>query len=133
MTTVAYQVKRLEVPERRSTGAGKRRAVVPTASCDGDDRLLSLGTSDASDNDSLDGFISDDGSDWRGQVAEGARQRARRSEQHITDMHYARIEAGLDPSADADDASEDDIDMYKTPARRCHFVDDEAGDEDDAC
>ena len=27
-------------------------------------------------------------------------------------MHYAWIEAGLDPSADADDASEDDIDMY---------------------
>ena len=108
--------------------------VPTTASCDGDDGLLSLGTSDASDNDdSLDGFISDDGSDWRGQVVEGARQSGRRSEQHIADMHYARIEAGLDPSADADDASEDDIDMYETPARRCQFMDDEAGDEDDAC
>ena len=129
--TVAYQIQRLEVLARRSvaTGAGKRRAVSRTTNGDEDCELISLGAPDASDDDdSLGGFISDDGSDWRAQV-ERVRQTDRRGRR--PDMHHARIEAGLDPGAGADEASEDDVDMYDTPARSSHFVDDEASDEDD--
>ena len=129
--TVAYQIQRLEVLARRSvaTGAGKRRAVSRTTNGDEDCELISLGAPDASDDDdSLGGFISDDGSDWRAQV-ERVRQTDRRGGR--PDMHHARIEAGLDPGAGADEASEDDVHMYDTPARSSHFVDDEASDEDD--
>ena len=47
------------------------------------------------------------------------------------DLHRARIDAGLDPGAGADDASEDDVDLHDAPAPHSMFVDYEAGDGGD--
>lgn len=47
------------------------------------------------------------------------------------DTHRARIDAGLDPGAGADDEPEDDIDMYQATQATCRFVDDEVSEAEE--
>ena len=123
--TVAYGLEPLEtMPVAVTTAAGKRRAVEAPS-------VAAVGTvvdsdveraSDASDADDS-SFISDDGEDWRAQI----------NGELVTsvDPYHARIEAGLDPGAGADDEAEDDVDMDDRPVRHCRFLDDMAGEESD--
>ena len=86
---------------------------------------MPLSMEDASEASDDDTFISDDGSDWRAQLGD------RESPIPGVDLHQARIAAGLDPSAGADDELEDDVDMDDVPAETCRFVDNEAGEASD--
>ena len=103
------------------TTAGKQQAVEVPSIVDSD-----LGdASDASDADDA-SFISDDGDDWRAQME-------RQTDRHVgVDLHRARIDAGLDPGAGADDEAEDDVELVDAPAPRSRFVDNEAGEAADS-
>ena len=99
-----------------------RDALCPSTSFAGDvDCCYATAASD-------DGFISDDGSDWRAQVERQQRESHRCNSGRDVDLHLARIDAGLDPGAGADDVSEDDANMQDAPALHSMFVDSEAGD-----
>ena len=121
-----------------SHGRNRRGIVRRIAICDDDEEpeeCRSAGNrcrsnvrpSDESDDDDLLGdFISDDGSDWRGQVErEGVEQVF-----GAADPYLAQIDGGHDPGAGADGAPEDDVDLHDAPTRRrCRFVEDAAGEE----
>ena len=125
--TVAYSIEPLELGgDVTEIGMTADSSVEDASDADSS----TDGLTDASDADTMDGFISDDGSDWRGQVDWESANRA----QSVggMDLHHARIDAGVDPGASADDEAEDDVDMDDRPARRCRFLDDEAGDASDS-
>ena len=126
--TVAYSMEYwTSVPPRRAltTVPGKRQALEAAVLAD-----ISMEASETSDDDSMDDFISNDGGDWRKQV--DWQQAGRKGKVAGVDLHRARIDAGFDPGASADDETEDDVDMRDLPVRRCRFLDDEAGEAGEA-